>query len=310
LNTKPPITIFGSILLTLAFSFAAFGQNPVSMTMSVSPASVAAGGKGTARINASIGGGWNMHSITQGPKPKVKMDPNFGINTESYSGSAAFTVGFTVNADATAGPSTLNVKVRYQVCNDTVCLPPKTVPLTAALNITAAGATTSPTPSPSATPTPTPSPTPDANSNVNANTLANVNANVNANSELDTNSNTDANSLSSMVAGSDANTSVSRSAESNINDQPIWGFIWLAITFGALSLLTPCVFPMIPITVSYFTKHGSVTRAGSVRDALIYALGIIFTFTGLGVALAFESVHQSFDHRDLPGVRVQFAGSL
>ena len=63
-------------------------------------------------------------------------------------------------------------------------------------------------------------------------------------------------------------------------------FLWLAAVTGTLSLLTPCVFPMIPITVSYFTKHGSETTAGSVRDALIYALGIIFTFTGLGVALA------------------------
>lgn len=309
MNIKPATNLLTSILITLAFGFAAFAQNPVSMTMSVSPGTVAAGGKGTARINASIGGGWNMYSVTQGgggpiptritsgegpftigavsgPKPKVKLDPNFGINTESYSGSAAFNVPFTVNADAPAGPSTLNIKVRYQVCNDTVCLPPKTVPLTAALNITAAGAAGSPTPVPSATPTPTPSPTPDANSNVNANTLANVNANVNANSNADTNSSTDANELTSMVSGSNSNNAVTRSAESNINDQPIWGFIWLAITFGALSLLTPCVFPMIPITVSYFTKHGSVTRAGSIRDALIYALGIIFTFTGLGVALA------------------------
>jgi len=43
---------------------------------------------------------------------------------------------------------------------------------------------------------------------------------------------------------------------------------------------------MIPITVSYFTKHGSDSRLGSVRDALIYAGGIILTFTGLGIALA------------------------
>jgi thiol:disulfide interchange protein DsbD len=56
--------------------------------------------------------------------------------------------------------------------------------------------------------------------------------------------------------------------------------------FGALSLLTPCVFPMVPITVSYFTSHAAGHRTAAVRDALIYALGIIFTFTALGVALA------------------------
>ena len=36
---------------------------------------------------------------------------------------------------------------------------------------------------------------------------------------------------------------------------------------GALSLLTPCVFPMVPITVSYFTKHAAATRAARGRIA-------------------------------------------
>jgi len=43
---------------------------------------------------------------------------------------------------------------------------------------------------------------------------------------------------------------------------------------------------MVPITVSYFTNHAAGNRAGAVRDAVIYALGIILTFTALGVALA------------------------
>jgi thiol:disulfide interchange protein DsbD len=43
---------------------------------------------------------------------------------------------------------------------------------------------------------------------------------------------------------------------------------------------------MVPITVSYFTNHSSGTRVGAIRDASIYALGIILTFTALGVALA------------------------
>jgi len=43
---------------------------------------------------------------------------------------------------------------------------------------------------------------------------------------------------------------------------------------------------MIPITVSYFTKHGSESRLGAVGEASVYAGGIILTFTGLGVALA------------------------
>ena len=51
---------------------------------------------------------------------------------------------------------------------------------------------------------------------------------------------------------------------------------------GALSLLTPCVFPMVPITVSYFTNHAAPTRARAIGSARSTALGIVLTFTVLG----------------------------
>ncbi|MGA1198164.1 MAG: protein-disulfide reductase DsbD family protein, partial [Candidatus Latescibacterota bacterium] len=55
---------------------------------------------------------------------------------------------------------------------------------------------------------------------------------------------------------------------------------------GLLALLTPCVFPMIPITVSFFTKQESQSRGESIAKSLAYCGGIIFTFTGLGLILA------------------------
>ena len=55
---------------------------------------------------------------------------------------------------------------------------------------------------------------------------------------------------------------------------------------GALSLLTPCVFPMVPITVSYFTNHAAATRRRAIATAALYGLGIALTFTLLGSALA------------------------
>lgn len=268
--------------------------------MTVSPATVAAGGKGTARINASIDGGWKMYSLTQGaggpiptritlgdgpfkmggasgPRPKVAMDPNFQMNTETYSGGAAFTVSFTVNPDAPEGEQTLNVNLRYQVCNDTVCLPPRTLKLASALTIGPAKAASTPsptpTPSPNASPTPAGSPSPSPSPNVNTDL-----------GDLLVVSETDANSVANTTT--QATPSVTRPGETDIRNQSLWSFIWLSMGFGLLSLLMPCVFPMIPITVSYFTKHGSDTHAGAVRDAGIYALGIILTFTGLGVALA------------------------
>ena len=61
-------------------------------------------------------------------------------------------------------------------------------------------------------------------------------------------------------------------------------FLALAVGAGFLALLTPCVFPMIPITVSFFAKRSHQSRKRGVLEAAIYCLGIIATFTVLGVA--------------------------
>jgi thiol:disulfide interchange protein len=66
----------------------------------------------------------------------------------------------------------------------------------------------------------------------------------------------------------------------------VFSFLWFAMGAGALALLTPCVFPMIPITVSFFTKRAEKEGGKGLRDSLVYALGIIFTFTLLGFLLA------------------------
>jgi thiol:disulfide interchange protein DsbD len=66
----------------------------------------------------------------------------------------------------------------------------------------------------------------------------------------------------------------------------IFSFLWFAMTAGALALLTPCVFPMVPITVSFFTKRAEKGDGKGLRDSIVYALGIIITFTALGFLLA------------------------
>src|SRR5688500_10595468 len=63
-------------------------------------------------------------------------------------------------------------------------------------------------------------------------------------------------------------------------------FLLLAAATGALSLLTPCVFPMIPVTVAYFNSRGGQTSSHVLRHALLFAAGIIVTFTALGLGLA------------------------
>jgi len=65
------------------------------------------------------------------------------------------------------------------------------------------------------------------------------------------------------------------------------GVIWLSVVLALLSLLTPCVFPMIPITVSFFTKRGGEEgHAQGSKYALAYGLGIVGTYTGFGVGMA------------------------
>ncbi|HQV00767.1 MAG TPA: cytochrome c biogenesis protein CcdA, partial [Bacteroidia bacterium] len=64
----------------------------------------------------------------------------------------------------------------------------------------------------------------------------------------------------------------------------LWATFWLAFIGGFLALLTPCVFPMIPLTVSFFTKR-SPTRATGLRNAFIYALSIIVIYVLLGLLI-------------------------
>lgn len=61
-----------------------------------------------------------------------------------------------------------------------------------------------------------------------------------------------------------------------------WTYLFLGFAGGLIALLTPCVFPMIPLTVSFFTK-GSSNKAKGKRDALIYGFFILLIFVLLSV---------------------------
>ncbi|MDX5346714.1 MAG: thioredoxin family protein [Hymenobacteraceae bacterium] len=63
------------------------------------------------------------------------------------------------------------------------------------------------------------------------------------------------------------------------------GFFWLAFTSGLIALLTPCVFPMIPMTVSFFTNN-SGSRAQGIFKAVVYGLSIIGIYTVLGTLVS------------------------
>lgn len=82
-------------------------------------------------------------------------------------------------------------------------------------------------------------------------------------------------------------------ADSN-TDGSLAGFLLAAFGAGLLALVTPCVFPMIPVTLAFFTKQAAAkegTNGGSAQGAVVrlaglYSLGIVIAFTAIGAVLA------------------------
>jgi thiol:disulfide interchange protein len=227
---------FQIVALFLTFIFSTVlvsAQNPVSWKLENKDKSF--------KLSATIEGDWHLYSTEQpegGPvatkitvnepfaidgkietaKPTVKFDQNFGIDTKYFNEKA----DFDFKLKDISNLENLIVSTRFQVCNDTLCLPPKTVKL----------------------------------------------------------------NLNGVIEDKKPPTESPKFTTEKPQDVNIWAFIWLAISFGAISLLTPCVFPMIPITVSYFTNHAGGNRGKSLKLATVYSVGIILTFTALGMALA------------------------
>jgi thiol:disulfide interchange protein len=65
--------------------------------------------------------------------------------------------------------------------------------------------------------------------------------------------------------------------------QDLGRFLLIAFGAGLAAIFTPCVFPMIPFTVSYFLKRQNTRQREGILQALVFCLGIIVLFTGLGL---------------------------
>ncbi len=94
---------------------------------------------------------------------------------------------------------------------------------------------------------------------------------------VETETNFDTDPLTSLEPGCGGDES-----ESQGMDSSILGIFIAGMLGGFLALLTPCVFPMIPMTVSFFTKRSGNRKKG-IRNAVIYALSIIGIYVSLGL---------------------------
>ena len=70
-------------------------------------------------------------------------------------------------------------------------------------------------------------------------------------------------------------------------EKSIWWVFVMGLLGGLLAIFTPCVWPIIPMTVSFFIKRGGAakgtTNAQVIRDAVIYGLSIVIIYVGLGL---------------------------
>ena len=146
----------------LVSAFSSRQENPIQWSLAIESAKhpFQSGDKFTAQLTAQIDEGWHLYSLEEipnGPRPTrislaadqpfelsgdieqpvpiIKHDENFGVETQYYEESATFNLPVKITSTAKPGNTTLTVQTRYQVCNEQMCLPPKTVKVEAAIEI-------------------------------------------------------------------------------------------------------------------------------------------------------------------------------
>ena len=278
-------------------------QTPVHWSLKVAPSGTVAPGTAiTATATADIEPGWHVYALTQGPggphalevilkknpvfslagsptspPPTKAFDPNFNMETEFHETTAVVTIPLKVAKPAPGGPVKLSIDMSYQTCNERLCLPPATETLTAAFQVQGPGSLVPSTPQSQGA-----EPSGSGAGQVQGAPGAGVqgSTSLDANPGLGTKENGGPGTRDSGRRVVPDLAAASAQAASFLN------YVLLAAAMGFLSLLTPCVFPMVPITVSYFTARAGRTRREAVTQALVYGAGIVMTFSAVGLALA------------------------
>lgn len=259
-------------LLTLFISTFSFSQiyNPVKWSSSVEKISDT---EYYLVTKAKIEKGWNIYAQEipkGGPRPTVltyvpnkdyeligktteekgitKQDKVFKMTIKKFADSTRFKQKIKLlNKKAI-----IKAEVEFMVCNDVRCLPPKSIEL----SFEAPKATKS--------------------------TTSNTSSYVKKGTSDDV-----ANALLYGISKEDLQQPVVSTTTENTNNpqekdtKSLWSIFFIAFLSGFAALLTPCVFPMIPMTVSYFTKQ-SKDKAKGIKNAVVYGLSIIAIYVFLG----------------------------
>lgn len=210
---------------------------------------------------------WNNHGVklvgglTPSKAAHKQHDETFDMDLSWWTGSVTLSQKFTV----TAKEYKIGGSIRYMACDDENCTPPKSESFS--FKGTAAQAPVAETvqaPIANAAPADT------------AATLAQPVAAVGA-ADSAVASPTHDQLWAPVTAIEGDNADVE-----DIADRSLWYIFWACFLGGLLALLTPCVWPMIPMTVSFFLKK-SGSRAKAITNATTYGLSIIIIFLLLGI---------------------------
>jgi len=151
---------FAAALMLITTAAYAAPKSPAQWHVKAIPASAKAGAKITLTISGKIDPGWHLYAMEEpdgGPiatvvgltegdpadllsvdesKPILIDDPLFHMRTGFFRSAVDFTLHLRVDPSAKPGPNPLHVLIRFQSCNDQVCLPPRTDTLEVPLNVT------------------------------------------------------------------------------------------------------------------------------------------------------------------------------
>ncbi|MFN0060162.1 MAG: cytochrome c biogenesis protein CcdA [Planctomycetota bacterium] len=211
--------------------------------------------------------------ITESPAPRSKHDPVLGGELLEHEGRVRFGVPLTAPAGIADGKHEVKVRIIYQLCDAKGCLRAQPLDFTVDVYTGAAvpgEASVNGTGSPA---------TADKLGPIRLDGVA-LPAQVRAGELLKL-------ELSGRVVEPNVQIpAITLGVTETAKQQGILGIIYASIIGALLALLTPCVYPMIPITISLFTKHAEERKAGALGLAVIFCLGIVVTFTGLGYVLS------------------------
>lgn len=92
-----------------------------------------------------------------------------------------------------------------------------------------------------------------------------------------------------QIAANTEEVATEEESESEESGSSLWMVFLMGLLGGLMAIFTPCVWPIIPMTVSFFIKRNGAARgttnASAIRDALFYGLSIILIYVGLGLLI-------------------------